>query len=466
MAFSTERAVAVVVGAWLVAMSYTVHAQSAGKPYQLQALTDAAVHHLPVILQKQAQVNSAAAVVTQAKHAALPSVKVEDQLSLATANSVNGSYFPFGMVSTSGSIRSANISDAATGNIGMLYGEYELENFGLNKARVNNAVSKQQLSESDLAKETYLLKLQVSKTYFSLLRNIYQQAVDQQNISRYQAVYEVIQAVTASGIKPGVDSSLALAELSRAQVTSNRRMGDVQQLRQQLSFLTGITDSIAIDTARSVYAVDAHTIFAAGGNDTARNPLTAYYAAQKQLLQSATQLIKKSYLPKILLAASFWGRGSSIDDASNYKSLATGLGYQRYNYGVGVAFVYDLFNGVHRRDRLAENKFSIQASDYALQQQQQALQTALRQSQTAISTAEANLLQLPVQLQAAADAYEQKMAQYRAGIINVIDLTNASFLLYRAQTDYVETLNEWMQANLDKAAATGNLDLFIQSLKN
>jgi len=50
-------------------------------------------------------------------------------------------------------------------------------------------------------------------------------------------------------------------------------------------------------------------------------------------------------------------------------------------------------------------------------------------------------------------------------VINLIDLTNASFLLYSAQLNYVETLNDWYLGNLDKAASTGNLDLFIQTIK-
>ena len=83
----------------------------------------------------------------------------------------------------------------------------------------------------------------------------------------------------------------------------------------------------------------------------------------------------------------------------------------------------------------------------------------------AIHTAEKNLFEIPVQVKASQDGYNQKTAQYKAGIINLIDLTNASFVLYRAQSDYVQTLNDWLLANLDKAAATNNLDLFIQSIK-
>ena len=100
-----------------------------------------------------------------------------------------------------------------------------------------------------------------------------------------------------------------------------------------------------------------------------------------------------------------------------------------------------------------------------MQQQKLSLQSASLQADDAIKTATANLIELPNQTKAATDVYSQKVAQYRAGLITLIDLTNASFVLYRSQTDYIEALNDWYTANLYKAEATGNLDLFIQTIK-
>lgn len=467
MSFCCKKAVGIVVCITMfTAIQQALFAQHR-QGYTLPELTDAAVHHLPAILQKQALVNSAKANITDARHTALPGLKLSDQMILASANGAPGTYLPIGAISTAGAIRSSNLYQPATGNIAMLYGEYELVNFGLRKARVQDAVVNEQLAVSDLAKDQYLLKLQVGKLYFSILKDVYQLGVDKQNISRYSSIYTVIQALASSGIKAGVDSSLAQAELSKSRISYNQLTGEVQQLQQQLSFLTGIADSIMIDTTVKRYT---GTPAAAWDNmaDSAANPLTDYYRKQQDVYRAADNLIRKSYLPKILLAGGFWGRGTSLDytDDYNYKALSAGLGYQRFNYAVGLSFVYNLFDGVHRRDKLAVSKYRIQAGSYGLEQQQQSLNTVLRQSETAISTALHNLQELPAQLDAAANAYNQKLAQYKAGIINLVDLTNASFVLYRAQTDYVEALNDWLQANLDKAAATGNLDLFIQSVKN
>ena len=57
------------------------------------------------------------------------------------------------------------------------------------------------------------------------------------------------------------------------------------------------------------------------------------------------------------------------------------------------------------------------------------------------------------------------MAQYRAGVINLIDLTNAAFVLYRSQIDWLETVNQYYNALLDQATAKGNLNEFIKNFK-
>jgi outer membrane protein TolC len=120
---------------------------------------------------------------------------------------------------------------------------------------------------------------------------------------------------------------------------------------------------------------------------------------------------------------------------------------------------------VHRKDKLAISHYNTLASDYELKQQQLSLENVNNQADEAIQTAVKNLFEIPVQINASQATFNQKTAQYKAGIITLIDLTNASFVLYRSQSDYVQTMSDWLLANLDKAAATGTLDLFIQSIK-
>ena len=435
--------------------------------YSLKDLIDSARNHLPLLLQKQALINSAKAGITDARHSFLPKLNIGDELSLSSANDLTGTYLPVdGIVhATSGSIRANNDDRAQTGNIASAYATYDLVNFGLRGAKLDNAIAYANLQQADFDKTYYILKLQVGKLYFNVIKNVYQLQIDAQNIHRYQAVITIIDALTGSGIKPGVDSSMAQAELSKVRVSYNQHEGTIKQLQQQLSFLTGIqTPQIDIDTLKKEDEIREANLLSQM-TDTLSNPLLNYFSQQHALYQSTEKLVRKSYLPKIVLAGGGWERGSSIQYNDNYRPLTTGLGYQRFNYAAGVAVTYDLFNLVHRKDKVAVSHYQTQAAGYELEQQKQELNSANAQATEMITAAAKNLHELPIQLQAADAVYQQKLAQYKAGVINLIDLTNASFLLYSAQLNYVETLNDWYLANLDKAASTGNLDLFIQTIK-
>ncbi len=436
------------------------------KQFNLSQLIDSAKNYLPVIKQKQAFINAANANVVDTKHSFLPQLKFQEQLNIGSDNSLAGSYFPLGIVpSTSGGVINKNNANAATGNVAVLYSEYELYNFGLNASKLENAKAFVNLAQTDLEKEQYFITLNIAKLYLNILKNQYQLKADSLNIERYQNIFSVIKALTLSGIKPGSDSSLAKTELSKTKINYNQTLGNLNQLKEQLIYFTGITAKVFyLDSLQNNQQIFL-PVLSQMAVDSLNNPLINYYAMQKDIYLSNEKLISKNYLPKILLAGSTWARGSSIQYNNQFESLATGFGYQRYNYALGVAFTYNLFNGIYKKDKLAINKYQIQASDFQLQQQKLALLSASSQADNALQTAKNNLAELPVQLQSATDNYNQEYAQYKAGLISIVDLNNASFVLFRSQTDYIQSLNDWYLGALDKAAATGNLYLFINNLK-
>ncbi|MES2003576.1 MAG: TolC family protein [Bacteroidota bacterium] len=446
-----------------ICLGTSVYAQ---KYYNLQDLVTAGNNHLPLLQQKQALVNSAKASVTEVRHSVLPQVKFSEQLSAGSDNSLAGSYFTMGITpSTSAGIRSSNTLEAATGNTAVLYGEYELVNFGLNNAKVQYAQSFVNLQEADRQREQYLVSMEVARLYFATLKTQYRLEADRQNVKRYDSIFTIIRALTLSGLKAGSDSSLAKAELSKTRITYNQTSGILSQLKDQLTYYTGIPPvELLLDGSVNHFqkAIPAPMQYV---QDTTQNPLLDYFAKKKNIFQSREQLIKKSYLPKIMLAGSTWARGSSIQFSDQYKPLETGLGYQRFNYALGVAFTYNLFNGMFKRDKLAINRFDTEASYQELEQEKASVNNAYTQADHAMQTIQANLTELPVQLKSASDTYQQKLAQYKAGIISLIDLTNASFVLYRSETDYIETVNDWYLAQMNKAALTGNLTQFIQTIR-
>jgi outer membrane protein TolC len=432
--------------------------------FTLSDLTDSADHYLPRLLEKKALVNSATANVTDVRHLFLPSLRASDQVNLGTDNSLAGSYFPFGIVpSTSSGVRASNDYQAASGNVAILYGEYDLVNFGYKSASINNAKSLVSFQYADLQREIYILNGDLGRAYFNLLKNEARLEVEKQTVLRYDTIFKVIRTLTQSGIKPGSDSSLARAELSKSRITYNQITEAVKNYQEQIAYLTGISaERIITDT--SLLSRDlSHMV--PRHKARVENPLIGYYENLRNTYTANERLISKSYLPKIYLTASTWARGSSISYDDQYKSLPEGWGLQRFNYMAGISFEYDLFNGIHKNDRLRTYGFERQAAELELEQQTLELSSRSQQAQNSIDITEKNLLELPVQYQSAVDTYNQKIAQYKAGIISLIDLTNAAFVLDRSLNDYVETTGDWYQAQLDKAIADGTLTGFIQSIR-
>src|SRR5271156_2460141 len=96
---------------------------------------NSAVINYPQIQQRQSEVLAGRAHVNTVKGNHLPSLLLQDQLDLGTANALEGSYFPLGIVpSTSGnSPASASAYSPNPGNIAISYLQWDFYNFGYYK---------------------------------------------------------------------------------------------------------------------------------------------------------------------------------------------------------------------------------------------------------------------------------------------------------------------------------------------
>ena len=168
-------------------------------------------------------------------------------------------------------------------------------------------------------------------------------------------------------------------------------MGYVNDIREQLSYYTGIPSPLLLIDSIQLKTRNAYSDFFSDTSNQSSNPLVTYYINVNKVYTSNENKIAKSFQPTFSLVASSWTRSSSITPGDEYKPLGTGLGIQRYNYLAGVSFQYDLFNGIHKKDQLAIIRFQEQAGVHELEQQQLSLQSASNQADLAIHTAELNL---------------------------------------------------------------------------
>ena len=444
------------------------YAQSDGENLSLQQAITLTLQHYPSLKAKQTLSRAGIAHTTDISHNWWPSVKLVEEATVGTDNGIYGSYFPLGTIpSTSGGIRGANRSDLMSGNIALAQVQWEVYNFGAYRTQKEEAIQQQKVLGLDADITANDLMVAVVRDYLGLLQYRSLMKIQEDNIDRTRSVQRAVTAIVLHGLKPGVDSSIAAAELSKARLNYLDIQNNYNSVRLHLGILTGLdTSAIQPDTLYNNGLLSMLT----GLTDTAsvakEHPVLLYYNGLLLQQQKHEQVIRRAALPKVSLLASGWMRGSSgqFNDIYN-KNLWSGLGYNRYNYLAGLALTYNLADIGHTKDKVREQHLRTKAAAEQLETTQAILDNQLQQSRLGIRTSLDKLREMPAQLNAARAAALQKMALYKGGLTNIIEVTNALYLLNRAETDLVQTRNAAWQALFTQAFTANNIQELVQQLE-
>ncbi|RYC72114.1 MULTISPECIES: TolC family protein [Spirosoma] len=389
----------------------------------------------------------------------LPNVRVHSQTNIGTANGLSGSYFSLGLiVPTSGARRADNQADLATGNIALASADWEVYNFGRFAAENQLLRADIAVGEAGLERERFGLRQTVISSFLDLFWTEQNLQIEQRNLARVDTVHRIIANLVRNGIKPGLDSSLARAALSRARLAYLRMQEERQRARVQLATLTGRPiDQIEIDTA---LRVDPLLIPLADPEPVSAHPLLQ---VQQRLITrqvAEVDLIRKSALPRVTLLGATWARGSSLDVDNNYGPLLPGLSYSRTNYLLGVAATANLMDFRRATSRVRLQQFRVEEARNQLMVAQLQLQNTLGIANARLAVVQNQLAELPNALRSAREAYTQRLSLYNNGLETVLSLTDALTLLTAVEKEVVQTRAQAVQLRLQRAQATDNLDEF------
>ncbi len=415
--------------------------------------------------------DSAAILIRQAQAAEtrsnwLPNLRLNYQADVGTSNNTTGPYFGFGIIpSSSGGIHNTNVTTAIADNLGIAAFDWEVYNFGKYGAENRVANSDINVEKNLFAQSKYDLQAFTIGNYLQLLRLQDYLAIQFRNIQRNQEILNSIESLAKSGVRAGVDTSIAEAELSKARLNYIELNNQLKQVQLQLSAVTGLPyQSIVPDSTVETALISQRTAYLFPA-DTSNHPLINFYRSVYQNSLERENLVKKLYNPKISIEAAAWGRGSSVDAAGQYNALSTGYGFQRGNYLVGVGISYNLFDLKREQLKLRTQKASTDYAEKKLQEQLQLLSVSANQADVEMQTALDRLREIPNQLTAANAGYRQKLSLYRNGLTDIIELDAALNLLYRAETDYMQAKYDYANALFQKAITENQVNSVLTLLK-
>ncbi|MHA4810682.1 TolC family protein [Flavitalea flava] len=453
---------------------------------QVLSLKDAvrtALSNYGTIRAKSNYVKASGANVLETKREYLPDLNLSAQQDYGTINGQNGpSYGYKGLsVASSGPALATQNWNAAFGALYLANVNWDFFAFGRAREKTKVAQSILYRDQRDLDQERFQHSIRVSAAYLGLLAAQKLTVSQQNNLDRAQALRDVVVARVKGGLNPGVDSSLANAEVSNAKILLTNALEFQQEQASQLAQFMGVPPAdFKLD---SVFIARIPTALYNAGSlqDTALNgsaaknsrqewsghPLLKFYRERVNLSNEQAKYLKTFTYPTFSLFGVLQDRGSGFD--SNYGALNTdaytkdylkGVGFGRGNYLVGVGMVWNLTSPLRVHQQVAAQQFTSQGlqEEYGLVDQQ--LRAQLILSETRIKNALDNYREAPIQVRAASDGYLQKSVLYKNGLNTIVEVTTSLYTLNRAETDRDIANNNVWQALLFKAAASGDFGLF------
>ena len=452
----------------LGSISLGAQGSSPSGPSQTLTLEQAiqyATDHYPTIRAALEQVNATTAGVDVARSAYLPRLDSLWQSNRGTANNIFGQVLPQSVIpSLTGPVLSSTSADSVWGSaVGALF-SWEPFDFGLRHSSVVTAETA--LAQAKAGETLTRLDVQNAVANAFLSVTAAQRAVfaTQADLERRNVLLQAVQTLVTNQLRPGADQSRIEAERAAAQTRVIQAQQSVAIAQATLNRVLGSTAGgstvVANALTERVPAGDITPTAAAG------HPLALVRQASVDQARAQEDVLAHTDLPRVLVQSSVFARGSGANSNGTFDGGIDGLGLQRANWAAGVEVLFpNVFDFSSLRARKAAAAATARANSALYDE---AVLTVTNQQQTAIAilqAARAIAANTPIQLAAAQQSERQARARYDAGLATIVEVADAQSLLAQAEVqDQLARVDVW-RALLAAAVAQGDLNPFLDILK-
>lgn len=425
----------------------------------LPALLKKAEANYPLLKAKGYEVQAQKDQVAFVKSAALPSLDAAYQLNYATYNNITGMAVGQGFVPISGPPSTNNTYDAVFGSAGGLLMNWEPFTFGQRKSRIHSAQAYQEYQEADQAQEIFQHQIKTANAYLDLVMTYELVKVYSRNLERAKDNVRIVKSLTRSGLRPGTDSALFKAELSRARI----ELLDYEKLQQSQQLI--LSELLGDDPI--TYAIDSGYFkalpFISVDTLSQQHPLIRLSTSRVMINQYEKKYLQTSLYPKLSIWGTAYARGSGIryDGQVNAED---GLSFSRYNYGAGVVLSVPLLRFANVRHQVNSQESLIKAEQEKLNVVNLQLRKQNEVAVIALIHALKVAQETPSFYESAEFSYRTLMSRYNSGLANYGDLIQSQYALIKSEADLKRAyLNAW-KALLYKAAVQGDINIFLNQL--
>lgn len=441
---------------------FSVTAQEQSNSVSLKELLKQAVDNYPLLKSKAYEVQAAEKGVDATKRSLVPTLDASYQTGFATYNNIIGMASTSFLVPISGPPSTGNNYEGIFGSSAGLILNWKPFTFGERSAQVDVSKAELHYSAADAQNEIFKHQVKVINAYLDMLSAKELLKVFDKNYSRTQSNYTSVKSLVASGIKPGVDSSMFRGEMSRAKI----ELLNIQKYREQaiIYFSQLLASPQTIDATDSTYFCNLPSSLLSDIADSVKNPVLSLYNSNIELSKAKGRVLSRTMLPTLGVWGTTYARGSGVRYDGTVNS-SDGLGFQRYNYGIGVQLSFPLLQFARINPQVQQQKLLTKSSEEKLNDISFQLHKQLEIVDTTLNNALSTVRETPVSYQSSEYAYKAMLSRYQSGLANYSDLIQSQYFLVKAEAENkIAYINVW-KALLLKAAVKGDLNLFLNQVQ-
>jgi NodT family efflux transporter outer membrane factor (OMF) lipoprotein len=339
-----------------------------------------------------------------------------------------------------------NSTDFDTFNAG-LSGNYVLDFFGANRARLRQADENLRGARYNQATTGLTIEQAVANTYFTILAVRERIAITRQNLDLSRRLLAISQAKFAAGVSSNLDVMQETATVAGQQAQLPGLIEQEREARYTMAILLGLPPENFDIKAQNLDGISAPTIQPGTPSDLLlRRPDIALAEANLYAAHANVDAARAAFFPQIGVSAGVgWGSGT-IGSLFDPASLA---------WNVGASLTQTIFDGgaINARSQIAKLQQEEQIANY-----RSTVFNAFKAVETSVGTADAITQQLDFieqQVHASVEAERISELQYREGTIDITTLINTQSTLFSAQISLVNTKLARLQNSIGLYIALG-----------
>ncbi len=447
---------------------FALNFKAGGQILTLKNAIDTGVKNFGMIKAKADYLRASEESVKEATSEYLPNLSVAAQQAYGTINGQFGPVFPIGGLNaaSSGPPFGSQNWHAAFGGLYLANLNWDFFTFGRVLQRVNLARAEVLRESEDLDQEKFQHRVRIAAAYLNLQASQRLALSHQRNVERATALRNSVVVRTQNGLNPGVDSSLANAELGNAKIALNNAINFENEQASQLAELMGSDKQDYVLDTFFVYNIPA-ALSDTFSSELLEHPILKFYQSRINVSRQQEKYFNRFKYPVFSLIGVAQSRGAGFSqdyseqspDAYTHDYWA-GIRPTRSNYLFGIGVSWNVTSLKRVQHQVASQQWTSRGLQNEYERINQQIKSQLVLADRKMKTAMANYNEAPLQMKAASDAYLQKSVLYKNGLADIVDVTQALFSLNRAETNRDISVNNVWQALLLKAAAAGDFGLF------